>query len=113
MNDLKIPDIKENQWVIQVCELNTGFVINLEFKPLLDDSNSFRYFDSFEEAEQFALKTIESYPEFEVHIFGHKDSDIHYYKHEIPERIPKVPKQVKRLTLMDKVKAIARNLLLR
>ncbi len=71
---MKAPILEENKYSILIAEYATGHVFKKNLTLFLNGDNEedvFLLFDNFHIAKNFAIKLIQSKPEFECAIFNH------------------------------------------
>ncbi|HEX9060908.1 MAG TPA: hypothetical protein VF941_12070 [Clostridia bacterium] len=80
------PDISISQFVIILCEIETGIVLNKDFERYTGQGERYYVFNSLEEAESFSMKVMEEKPNIESTIYSYDKSAVktiineNYYK---------------------------------
>jgi hypothetical protein len=83
LKKMNIPKLDENKCSVLVAELTTGHVFKKDLTLFLEGDNEgevFQEFDNFAAAKDFAIKLINSKPQFECNIYDHNGKYLTAYE---------------------------------
>jgi len=74
-NNIQFPKINNTQVAVLFAELNTGIILNHEFKRHIDPSEDpYFIFETISEAETFCEQVISDRVSIEFHIYDNKET---------------------------------------